>query len=189
MVKFPSPLSPTLLSVKLLPVTIYSVFLQKSALRQCRGTASVSDLWREIPGSVILIQLILVFQSEVFRILPSRLRRKIFHLGFSYLFISVCSVYTNWEPHPSSILHSTLSIDLIRVQSPSNSHLTYQIWNWIPIPGQYLWNPSTNNWLSHRYLFGSENLGANHICTSQQMMRVKMQPVEWYSGLIPHNCW
>ena len=63
-VKFPSPLSPTLLSVKLLPVTIYSVFLQKSALRQCRGTASVSDLWREIPGSVILIQLILVFSQK-----------------------------------------------------------------------------------------------------------------------------
>ena len=41
-------------------------------------------------------------------------------------------------PHLFPILPLTLSIDLIRVLSPINSHLTYQIWNWIPISGQYL---------------------------------------------------
>ena len=32
----------------------------------------------------------------------------------------------------------------------------------------YLEYPSSNNWLSHRYLSGSENLGAKHVCTSQR---------------------
>ena len=30
-------------------------------------------------------------------------------------------------------------------------------------------DPSLNNWLSHQCLSGLENLGAKHICTSQQM--------------------
>ena len=118
MVKFPSPLSPTLLSVKLLPVTIYSVFLQKvssqTVQRYCISVWSVKGNSRLSHSHTAYSS----SQSEVFRILPSRLRRKISHLGFSYLFISVCSVYTNWEPHLSPTPSPTLSIDLTRVQSP-----------------------------------------------------------------------
>jgi hypothetical protein len=37
--------------------------------------------------------------------------------------------------------------------------------------------PCTNNQLSHQYLSGSENLGANHVCTSQHMDTLDLKEI------------
>jgi len=78
-----------------------------------------------------------------------------------------------WNVTPEPLHPQALSIDLTRAIPTHFPTTPSFLGNRLaPQDTLYISHLSLNDWLSHRYLSGLENPGANHICASQQKLEL-----------------